>query len=95
MKSTDNNNNTNNNSNSNREITNSDLEILQSAYEYTIQQRKKLLSQRNFVDLNIVYKGIEYYRFLNECLPPAAIPDVPFMSALLDLVIFLFPFLFK
>ena len=74
-------------------------------YETTLQHRKKILNERRFVDVNIVYKGIEYYRFLMECLPPATVPgkfnlsfiifinliiyfnkDVPFMSALLEIV---------
>lgn len=33
----------------------------------------------------MIYKGLEYLRFLMECLPPASLPDVPFMSALLEL----------
>ena len=62
-----------------------ELEAINTAYDYVLQQRKKLLSQRSFVDVNIVYKGIEYYRFLSEFLPPATMPDVPFMAALLEL----------
>ena len=61
------------------------MEILHQAHELILQEKKKIQLQRRFVDVNIVYKGIEYYRFLSECLPPASVPDVPFMSALLDL----------
>lgn len=62
-----------------------DLEVIQHALEFANQQRKKLQNERRFVDVNLVYKGIEHYRFLSECLPPASVPDVPFMSALLEL----------
>jgi hypothetical protein len=62
-----------------------DLEALQHAIDLANHARKRLEATRPLIDTSLVYKGIEYYRFLGECLPPGSIPDVPFMSALLEL----------
>jgi hypothetical protein len=43
-------------------------------YESTLQLKRKILNERRFVDVNSVFKGIEYYRFLAESLPPATVP---------------------
>lgn len=61
------------------------LSAIHHLQEQTLQQRRQLLAQRLPVDMHIVYRGIEHYRFLGECLPPGCVPDVPFMSALLEL----------
>ncbi|RNA13661.1 hypothetical protein BpHYR1_016281, partial [Brachionus plicatilis] len=68
-----------------KDIVVSDSEILNNLYEQAQSYRRKILSQKVYVDSGLVFKGLEYYRFLMECLPPASLPDVPFMSALLDL----------
>ncbi|CAF1057810.1 unnamed protein product [Brachionus calyciflorus] len=62
-----------------------DIEILNNLYEQTLAYRRKIQSEKIFINSRIVFKGLEYYRFLMECLPPASLPDVPFMSALLEL----------
>ena len=51
-----------------------EIEILDHVYELTLQHRKKIVNERRFVDVNIVFKGIEYLRFLMESLPPATVP---------------------
>ena len=48
--------------------------------------KQQFENEKNYVNSAVVYKGVEYYRFLVECLPPGSVPDVPFMSALLELV---------
>lgn len=68
-----------------KNILTSDKEILNNLYQQVQDYKRKLLSQRTLVSSRLVFKGLEYYRFLIECLPPASLPDVPFMSALLDL----------
>lgn len=62
-----------------------DSEILNNLYEQVQNQRRKILSEKIYLNSRLVFRGLEYYRFLLECLPPASLPDVPFMSALLDL----------
>ena len=63
-----------------------DIETLQMLYDQTMNIKTRLENERTFIDTSTIFKGLEYYRFLMECLPPASVPDVPFMSALLELV---------
>ncbi len=61
--------------------------MLQTSYDHNLSLKRKMENEKVLIDLNLVHKGIEYYRILLECLPPGAIPDMPFMITLLDLVI--------
>lgn len=68
-----------------RDIDKNDLELIQQLYDQALIYRRKIQNERCFISSKIIFKGLEYYRFLMECLPPAAIPDVPFMAALLEI----------
>ncbi len=71
-----------------KDIEKNDFDILQQLMDQTLIYRRKIQNERCFISSKAIFKGLEYYRFLIECLPPASIPDVPFMSALLELVRF-------
>jgi hypothetical protein len=64
---------------------NLDLESLNEMHDQMNELRTKIEAEHYTIDLSMVFSGIEYYRFLIECLPPGSIPDVPFMSALLQI----------
>lgn len=61
------------------------MDYIRKLYESTFKLKQQLENEKHFVNSKTVYKGVEYYRFLIECLPPGSVPDVPFMSALLEL----------
>ncbi len=62
------------------------FDTLQQSYEYNLTSKSRIENEKILVDICSVYKGIEYYRVFIECLPPGTVPDIPFMSTLLDLV---------
>jgi hypothetical protein len=61
--------------------------VLQQLCDQALIYKRRIQNERCFISSKIIFKGLEYYRFLTECLPPASIPDVPFIAALLELVI--------
>lgn len=63
-----------------------DLESFQHLYDQITAYRKSILNEKCILNSKMIYKGLDYLRFLMESLPPASLPDVPFMSALLELV---------
>ena len=68
-----------------RDMDKNDSEVLQQLYDQALILRRKIQNERCFISSKVIFKGLEYYRFLTECLPPACIPDVPFVAALLEL----------
>ena len=45
-----------------------------------MELRNRVDSEKNYVDPSTVFKGLDYYRFLMESLPPASIPGKKFIS---------------
>lgn len=62
-----------------------DVETFHELYDQLASYRKAILNEKCILNSRMIYKGLEHMRFLMECLPPASLPDVPFMSALLEL----------
>jgi hypothetical protein len=51
-------------------------QILQILYNQIMELRNRVESEKNYVDPSTVFKGLDYYRFLMESLPPASIPGI-------------------
>ena len=56
--------------------TEANYQILNQLYNQTMELRNRVESERSYVDPNVVFKGLDYYRFLIESLPPASIPGI-------------------
>jgi hypothetical protein len=53
-----------------------DYHLLQTIHDQTLNLRKRIQNEKIFLQSNIIAKGLEYYRFLMDCLPPASIPGM-------------------
>lgn len=53
-----------------------ELDALQRLYNRTTNLRRRVEQEQCIVESELIYKGLEYYRFIMECLPPASIPGL-------------------
>ncbi len=62
-----------------------DVVLLDSIEHKLVALRANLLDERIYLDSRCLVRGLSYYRFFMDSLPPASIPDASFMAAFLEL----------